>query len=57
LQFETLFGDVVLCSGDGVAEETRALMRGQRVNAGLELAHLRAYWSVDLMRTIHEAVA
>jgi hypothetical protein len=26
-----LFEEMVLCSGDGVAEETRALMRGQLV--------------------------
>jgi hypothetical protein len=27
---ETMFGGMVLCFGDGVVEETRALMRGQR---------------------------
>jgi hypothetical protein len=39
---ETMFGRVVLCSGDGVAEDTRALMSGQRVNAGLRSWHVFA---------------
>jgi hypothetical protein len=39
---ETMLREVVLCSGDGVAEDTRALMRGQVVNASLRSWHISA---------------
>ena len=48
---ETMFEGMVLCFGDGVAEETRALMRGQRdymrqCSAG-GLVVCRKYWLAD----------
>ena len=49
---ETMFEGMVLCFGDGVGEETRVLMRGQRDNmrqcsAG-ELVVSRRHWLADL---------
>ena len=49
---ETLFGRIVLCFGDGVAEETRVVMRGQRGYMrqcfAMELVVPRWYWLADL---------
>jgi len=49
---ETMFEGMVLCFGDGVAEETRTLMRGQRddmrqCSAG-GLVVSRKHWLADL---------
>lgn len=47
-----MFGRIVLCFGDGVAEETRVVMRGQRGYMrqcfAMELVVPRWYWLADL---------